>query len=134
MAANSTIVVAIPVIVFSVFGIIFGLLWLRRCLNSRHSFQSSSFTYDKVNHGLDEEEIEFKNMIEKGGTSSSVTSGDLDDDIFGDNKDDLKFDGKDMSNLSILDKFRSSLVDSASADIEAHFSDEGESDHEQIRL
>jgi hypothetical protein len=81
-----------------------------------------------------EEEIEFKSIIEKGGTSSSVVSGDFDGYIFGDNVDEFKFDGKDMNNLSILDKFRSSLVDSVTADIKARLSDEGESDHEHIIL
>jgi hypothetical protein len=99
---------------------------IRRCRSSNRS--SSNFVYDKVNHGLDEEEIEFKNMIESGG----LDFDNLDDDIFEDSKEDLTFNPKEKNRLNMLENLRSNLVSSASAQHPA--SDDEASDNERIRL
>lgn len=124
-------------VVFVVLGSLLGgvtiimafLCLIRRC--RKHRGGSESYTYDKVNHGLDEEEIEFKNMIEQKG----FEFGDIEDDnyIFEDSKEDLTFDTKDKNRLNMLEKLRSNLVSSASTG-HGHGSDEEASDNERIRL
>lgn len=65
--------------------------------------------YDQLNHDLDEEEIEFKRMIE-----SSHGGMDDDDDIenlFGDGEvEELSFSARDKDRLNMLEKLRSNLV------------------------
>lgn len=103
---------------------------VRRCRANRRP--SESYTYDKVNHGLDEEEIEFKNMIERKGFEFD----DLEDDshIFEDSKEDLTFDTKDKTRLNMLEKLRSNLVSNADSGHGKMGSDEEASDNERIRL
>ncbi len=61
-----------------------------------------------MNHGLDEEEIEFKKSIEK---ESALIRDDIDEDIFaGEDANDLKFDSRDRDTLRMLEKMRSNLV------------------------
>jgi hypothetical protein len=110
--------------------IVFSILCIiRRCQSHHRTVESH--TYNAINHGLDEEEIEFKNMIEQKG----FEFGDTDDDsyIFEDSKEDLTFDSKDKSRLNMLEKLRSNLVSSASKGHKLGSDDEA-SDNERIRL
>jgi hypothetical protein len=99
---------------------------IRRFRSSNRS--STNFVYNKVDHGLDEEEIEFKNMIESGG----LDFDNLEDDIFEDSKEDLTFNPKEKNRLNMLENLRSNLISSASTPHPA--SDDDASDNERIRL
>lgn len=76
--------------------------------------------YDKVNHDLDEEEIEFQRMLSKKNEnddfeqllSNSNKFEDRSDDV---NEDigDYEFSAAEKDRLSILEKFRSNLVTEA---------------------
>lgn len=107
-----------------------GVCWIRRCRGPRGF--ANNYGYDQVNHGLDEEEIEFKNMIESKGLDFE----DLDDDIFGEDKDnDLQFNSRDKDRLNMLETLRSNLVSSVNVEkLPQTQSDEEVSDNEQIRL
>lgn len=76
--------------------------------------------YSKVQHSLDEEEIEFKRMFE--------SQSDNIDDIFGEGsaESDVAFDTRDLDRLHMLEKYRDHLVS------EAATSGEIESKPEQI--
>jgi len=101
---------------------------IRRCSIKR---RKDSHTYDKVNHELDDEEIEFKNMIEGGG----FDFGEFEQEVFEDSKEDLTFDAKDKSHLNMLERLRNNLVASAkeAGKMVVH-SDEEASDNERIRI
>ena len=75
----------------------------------RSRLSNTSNGYNQVNHALDDEEIEFKRMIEmQGGTSDDIDN--LYDNEF---EDDLEFSSSDLSRLEILEKYRNSLLASA---------------------
>ena len=72
--------------------------------------------YSEVSHELDDEEIEFKRMIEM--------QSDFVDDIdnlyaseHGSDEDDLAFDNTELNRLQILEKYRNNLVASANASL-----------------
>lgn len=113
---------------------IVGFCWIRRCRGGKGFSIRNSYGYDQVNHELDEEEIEFKNMIERKGFDFD----DLDDDIFeSDANDDLQFNSKDKDRLNMLEKLRSNLVSSVSVEKNQQTLPDEEvalSDNEQIRL
>ena len=122
--------VVLVIVMVSLFGAVILIMILsciiRRC-RSRNN--KSNYSYDKVNHGLDEEEIEFKNILERRGLNFDT----LDDDIFDDNlKEDLNFNEKDKDRLNMLEKLRSNLV--SSAGFEKLGSDDEVSDNERIRI
>ena len=110
--------------------LLISIFYLIRWCRSRGSRGSSNFVYDKVNHELDEEEIEFKNMIENKG----LDFDDFGDDIFEDSKEDLTFNSKEKNSLSMLEKLRSNLVSSANMDTENGNSEDEVSDNDRIRL
>lgn len=129
MAADREVVVV--VVMASLFGgviLIMMLSCLIRRLRGPRGF-ANSYGYDKVNHGLDEEEIEFKNMIESRG----INLDDGDDDIFAEDKGDLKFNSKDKDRLNMLETLRSNLVSSVNV-TKVPTSDDELSENEQIRL
>ena len=123
--------IMLVVVMASLFGGVF-LIMVLTCLIRRlrgpRGF-SSSYGYDKVNHGLDEEEIEFKNMIESRG----IHLDEVDDDIFAEDKGDLKFNSKDKDRLNMLETLRSNLVSSVNVTKTINSDDEA-SENEQIRL
>lgn len=124
------------VVLASLFGgvliVIAAVCWLKRCRGGRGF--ANNYSYDQVNHELDEEEIEFKNMIERKGFDFD----DLDDDIFeSDANDDLQFNSKDKDRLNMLETLRSNLVSSVSVEKNQQTLPDEEvalSDNEQIRL
>jgi hypothetical protein len=63
--------------------------------------------YSKVQHSLDEEEIEFKRMFER--QSDNI------DDIFGEGsaESEVAFDTRDLDRLQMLEKYRDHLVSEA---------------------
>lgn len=64
--------------------------------------------YNRVDHELDGEEIEFKRMIE-----SRVEDESDEEELFGEDVKDLSFDSKDMDRLNMLERMRNNLVASA---------------------
>jgi hypothetical protein len=69
--------------------------------------------YSQVSHCLDEEEMEFKRMIEMGATNSSSNNTEKEEDDI----DDILFDTTDMNRLQMLDRYRNSLVASVGSSI-----------------
>ena len=64
--------------------------------------------YSQVNHELDEEEIQFKQMIEN---QSDENIDDNIDCIFGEDVDaELMFDSEEFDTMNMLDKYRDRLV------------------------
>jgi hypothetical protein len=86
--------IVIPSVIFFIIVLI---VWFIR--RNRSHYNNG---YNKVSHELDEEEIEFKRMIESHGE-------DL-DDLFSDNLEDLSFDSKEKDRLNMLENFRNNLV------------------------
>ena len=131
---NVLVLVVLASLVGGVLLVIVGVCWIRRCRGGKGFAIPSSYGYDQVNHELDEEEIEFKNMIERKGFDFD----DLDDDIFeSDANDDLQFNSKDKDRLNMLEKLRSNLVSSVSVEKNQQTLPDEEvalSDNEQIRL
>lgn len=70
----------------------------------------SNSPYEAVSHDLDDEEIEFKRMIE---TQRDNNGYDLDEDDLED-LDDIRFDGRDLDRLKMLEAYRDNLVSGAS--------------------
>mmetsp|Transcript_18417 Transcript_18417/g.19171 ORF Transcript_18417/g.19171 Transcript_18417/m.19171 type:complete len:107 (-) Transcript_18417:1-321(-) len=68
--------------------------------------RNSVHHYDMVQHELDDEEIEFKRMIEMQGD-------DL-EEMFDMKEEDVTFDLKDRSRLEMLEQYRSQLVSEVS--------------------
>ncbi len=131
---NVLALVVVASLIGGVLLVIAGFCWLRRCRGGKGFAIRNSYGYDQVNHELDEEEIEFKNMIEKKGFDFD----DLDDDIFeSDANDDIQFNSKDKDRLNMLEKLRSNLVSSVSVEKNQQSLPDEEvalSDNEQIRL
>lgn len=83
--------------------------------------------YNQVNHELDEEEIEFKRILEvKHGRTdieyetlfNGKESDDQDENVF--ESDDFSFNAKERDRLSMLEKFRTNLVAEASSSSSIH--------------
>ena len=75
-------------------------------LNWRRS-RSRAYRYDQITHDFDEEEIEFKRMLE----SQHGSEGETDDSLFGESgEEDLEFSAADRDRLSMLDKLRNNLM------------------------
>ena len=64
--------------------------------------------YQQVQHTLDDEEIEFKRMLENRNEVDDM------DDLFNED-DDISFDSKDRDRLQMLEKYRNNLVAGASS-------------------
>lgn len=94
---------------------------LRRCRNNSNN---AGGNYEQVNHGLDDEELAFKRLLEKRktgetemtGLSSADSPGNgqynsnmFDDDLY----DDVAFDSSELDTLNRLENFRSNLVAAA---------------------
>ena len=131
---NVLALVVVASLIGGILLVIVGFCWIRRCRGGKGFSIRNSYGYDQVNHELDEEEIEFKNMIERKGFDFD----DLDDDIFeSDANDDLQFNSKDKDRLNMLEKLRSNLVSSVSVEKNQQTLPDEEvalSDNEQIRL
>ena len=85
---------------------------LRRCRNN------SENTYRQVNHGLDDEEMEFKRILEKRKTNDTEMSSQFNsargnnnnlmyDDL---NDDDVTFDASELDKLNQLESYRNNLL------------------------
>jgi len=100
------------IIGISVPSTIFLLIVIISCVLRRRPRHNSGHQYSSVNHGLDDEELEFKRMIEMQGDdidglfTQSESSEALDEEEF-------TFDEKDMDRLKMLDQYRSNLVAAA---------------------
>lgn len=131
---NVLALVVVASLIGGILLVIVGFCWIRRCRGGKGFSIRNSYGYDQVSHELDEEEIEFKNMIERKGFDFD----DLDDDIFeSDANDDLQFNSKDKDRLNMLEKMRSNLVSSVSVEKNQQTLPDEEvalSDNEQIRL
>ena len=82
-------------------------IFRRRC--KRRLTNKRQHGYDE----LDQEEIEFKRMIEShGGKGQTGNEDDFDDDLFFQDTslDEFTLDSKDKNRLSMLDSFRNNLV------------------------
>ena len=100
-----TIIAAVAASVFILIALAACCIWrmrTQRRMTSRHS--NSSAAYDE----LDQEEIEFKRMIETHG--HSPTGDDDDDDLFSSGLEDISFNAKDKDRLSLLENLRNNLV------------------------
>ena len=71
----------------------------------RKRSSSSTAGYDE----LDQEEIEFKRMIESHGNSNNEEEDDT-DDLFSSGMEDISFNAKDKDRLSMLENLRNNLV------------------------
>ena len=80
----------------------------RRC-KKKNLLSNRKHGYDE----LDQEEIEFKRMIESHGNKANFAGdGEFDDDLFFKDTsiDEFKFDSKDKDRLNMLESFRKNLV------------------------
>lgn len=91
--------------------VIVAVLWYRR----RMLINKSRNGYNRVSHELDEEEIEFKKMIESRGNDI--------DDLFASDINDFEFDSKDKDRLNMLENFRNNLAAGAGLNSESEASD-----------
>lgn len=89
------------------------------CLRRYRSNQSTS-GYSKVNHGFDQEEIEFSNRIIPSAEDEEYGIDDLDNLYVENDEEDFDFNSKDMDHLSMLEKFRNNLESSANNDNNNH--------------
>ena len=105
-STTSTIIAAFAATVICLAGIItccIRRMRTQRRMTSRHS--NSTAAYDE----LDQEEIEFKRMIETHGNSATADDDD-DDDLFASGLEDISFNAKDKDRLSLLENLRNNLV------------------------
>lgn len=86
------------------------------CYIVRRRRTSNENNYRQVKHGLDEEEIEFKRIIESGRTDDI-------DALFEGDDEELNFDSKDLDRLNMLENYRNNLVAGAKAAMEDENSD-----------
>lgn len=96
---------------------------IRRIRQRKHS-------YNQLNGDFDEEEIEFKRMIE---SSHGTPDDDLEAFLAEDGGDDFEFSAKDQDRLSMLEKLRSNLV-SSSEDVNSNSESENEGEGEKDSL
>lgn len=102
--------VFIPLLIIS-FGFV-AFFAYRRMRNQR---SHSTYRYDELNNdNLDEDEIEFKRMIESNHGSTDPEDEDI-EAMFGEDSghDDFSFSAKDKDRLNMLEKLRSNLVANA---------------------
>jgi hypothetical protein len=94
---------------------------------ARRFIYGQRHVYLQVNHGLDDEEMQFKKSIEMAGTDSDDLDG-----LFADDSDteEIQFDAKDLDRLNMLEKFRNNLVASAQTDSATSTSNDEKLDQE----
>mmetsp|Transcript_28093 Transcript_28093/g.38637 ORF Transcript_28093/g.38637 Transcript_28093/m.38637 type:complete len:133 (-) Transcript_28093:34-432(-) len=113
MLSNALIAVIASIVVFvlvSLMGIY--CYWRQCCIRRTYTRSTSSkIGYDE----LDQEEIEFKRMIESHG--GQPNEEDDDDEIFSSGMEDLSFNAKDKNRLTMLENLRSNLVAGVEADV-----------------
>jgi hypothetical protein len=112
----------VPILALLIIVCIGFMVWRRRTF-------AYDYSYQQVNHELDEEEIEFKNMLESHGSSSSHGGagnghGNNGDSTIDENDEELNFSTSDMGRLNMLEKYRDKLVAGANAELDKD-SDEG---------
>ena len=103
-----TVIIGISVPTLVLIAIVIRVFVMRRI---GRSTATGGNAYSKVEHNLDEEEIEFKRMFE--------CQSDNIDDIFGEGgvtDSELAFDTKDMDRLNMLDKYRNTLISGSGPD------------------
>eukprot|EP01038_Epipyxis_sp_PR26KG_P012402 gene12402-16635_t len=107
LSKSSAAILMGTVIPFSVIVVIIAMVYaIRRYRNNAaKQYTKYGYMYNKVNHGLDDEEMEFKKMIE-----SKMSDTDLDDLFSDDTTEDISFDSKDKDRLNMLEQFRNNLV------------------------
>lgn len=91
--------VSVPIIALSIIVII--------CFIMRRRRNSQTSDYQQVQHSLDDEEIEFKRILEGQNEDEN--------DLFNDDNDDISFDSKDIDRLQMLEKYRNNLVAGATS-------------------
>lgn len=102
--------VFIPIIVICL--VLIGFSFYRRYRNQRQQ----SYRYDELNNdNMDEDEIEFKRMIESSHGSSDYDDNEDIEAMFGEdsNHEDVSFSSKEKDRLMLLEKLRSNLVATA---------------------
>ncbi len=87
--------VTVPVTILVV---VVAICFIIRRLRPNHSYQ-------QVNHDLDEEEIEFKRILENRKDNQSLKISDFDED-----DDDISFSTNEINRLQMLEKYRNNLV------------------------
>ena len=79
----------------------------------RRRYRQSQHLYGRVNHDLDDEEIEFRTRIIDSVTDDDIDALFTDAGDYDDNDDEeIDFDTRDIDRLSILEKYRSTLSSS----------------------
>ena len=109
---------ALSAVIASIFAFIlvsfigFYCYWRQCCARRSYNRSTSSkIGYDE----LDQEEIEFKRMIESHGGQSNEEEDD--DEIFSSGMEDISFNAKDKNRLTMLENLRSNLVAGVEADV-----------------
>ena len=128
-----TLGIIIPIIVISFIGIVI-------CVMRRMRMASRNYGYNKVKHDLDDEEIEFKKMLDSGGGSGFEDPSEI---FSPESLEDFEFSSKDRDRLNLLENFRNNLMTSAeyriettgnTADKREQSGSENEADNDNIRL
>lgn len=102
--------VFIPIIMLCL--VLIGFSFYRRYRNQRQQ----SYRYDELNNdNMDEDEIEFKRMLESSHGSSDYDDNEDIEAMFGEdsNHEDVSFSSKEKDRLMLLEKLRSNLVATA---------------------
>ena len=90
------------------------------CFYIRYRNLNQSFRYEKVNHSLDDEEIEFKSRMIDGAVRDDDDHDDI-EDLFAANTDyndeDVDFSLDDIDRLTMLEKFKSNLEDNSDSNV-----------------
>ena len=79
----------------------------------------SNHVYSQVNHELDEEEIEFKRIIDQGNYDNGGRSTQYDEEEEDDDDDDITFNSKELNSLNMLENYRNNLVAGANATLKS---------------
>ena len=107
--------IAIPVVVFSL--AFLGCCIYRRC----RSGTDQNSGYHIVNHDLDDEEIEFKRILEKNkkdkSNSTQIEMSSTAIPTYDDDDDEVSFSESDLNRLEMLEKYRSNLVAGAKSTV-----------------
>lgn len=103
----------VPIVALVIIVCIGVAVWRRRTF-------AYDYSYQQVNHDLDDEEIEFKNMIEgKSKFSSGKNGGKQGESVIDENDEELNFSTSDMGRLDMLEKYRDKLVSGVNAELDS---------------
>lgn len=96
---------------------------IRRIRQQKHS-------YNQLNGDFDEEEIEFKRVLE---STHGTRDDDLEAFLADDGDEDFEFSAKDQDRLSMLEKLRSNLV-SSSEEVNSNSESENDVESDSLRM